>query len=513
MDIEQINQKRQKLKDCSIYLKQQFIGLDNVIDEIILNIEAWYILPEMITRPVIINLWGLTGVGKTDLVRKLVRFLGFNDKFVEIQMDTKAGTFDKSIKSRLLNSNIEEEDNGIILLDEIQRFRTIDETGTEITEKDFQDVWMLLSDGKFSGENLKSEMIDVILEILYSKDCRESKNEENKEKEDKFIMKPNDKFVKIENEQKLPIKQRKFNIPIFQARRFKKLLKLNEDLQQIMKMNEDTICNLVLDKIRTSSTDDFQIQYNKCLIFISGNIDEAYKMSDRVNDADISADTLHNHLKKINIINIKKALKTRFKPEQISRFGNTHILYPCLSSNNYYSLIHKCLNETLSFTKDYSSIKIKYDNSLVEFIYRNGVFPAQGVRPVFSTVNSIFNNIIPRIILFAKEHNLNELLLKIHNGDNLIIDGYNFFVRLNGILDKIKKETPIDKKILISVHEAGHAVVYALLFKVCPQEIKSSISSWDGGYMLSNTTNESKSQILDRISVLLAGKEIGRAHV
>jgi len=65
--------------------------------------------------------------------------------------------------------------------------------------------------------------------------------------------------------------------------------------------------------------------YSKMLIFISGNIDEAYEMSGDVSNSDIDADVFHEFSKKINIINIKNALTKRFKPEQIARFGNNHI--------------------------------------------------------------------------------------------------------------------------------------------------------------------------------------------
>ena len=77
----------QRLNEIAIELKQELYGIDNIIDRVIKSISGWYIAPEIVTRPVIINLWGMTGVGKTDLVRKLVQKLDFQQRFVEIQMD------------------------------------------------------------------------------------------------------------------------------------------------------------------------------------------------------------------------------------------------------------------------------------------------------------------------------------------------------------------------------------------------------------------------------------------
>ena len=62
-------------------------------------------------------------------------------------------------------------------------------------------------------------------------------------------------------------------------------------------------------------------------------------MSSDTEDADIDADVLHSFSKSINITTIKASLKRRFKPEQIARFGNIHIIYPSLSKKAYRTII------------------------------------------------------------------------------------------------------------------------------------------------------------------------------
>ena len=60
--------KRKNLETAKENLKKHFVGLDNIIDKIIEKLTAWYLFPEILTRPLVINLWGMTGVGKTDLI-------------------------------------------------------------------------------------------------------------------------------------------------------------------------------------------------------------------------------------------------------------------------------------------------------------------------------------------------------------------------------------------------------------------------------------------------------------
>ena len=151
LDKASIESKRAILANVSTQLKHEFFGLDDIIDKVLDSMSAWYIFPQLITRPVIINLWGMTGVGKTQLVRRIVSLLGQNDKFVEVQMDggSAGGYWSNTLSSILSQSSIEEGMPGILLLDEIQRFRTVDDMGNDVKVERYQDVWTLLSDGKF----------------------------------------------------------------------------------------------------------------------------------------------------------------------------------------------------------------------------------------------------------------------------------------------------------------------------------------------------------------------------
>jgi ATP-dependent Clp protease ATP-binding subunit ClpA len=64
-------------------------------------------------------------------------------------------------------------------------------------------------------------------------------------------------------------------------------------------------------------------------------------MADQTEESDTDADIFHKHSLRINLIEIKDALKSRFKPEQIARFGNTHVIYPALSRSSYETIIRR----------------------------------------------------------------------------------------------------------------------------------------------------------------------------
>ena len=62
---EYILKKKTSLAKAVIQLKKEFVGLDGIIDELSDTILPWWLFPENQLRPLIINLWGMTGSGKT----------------------------------------------------------------------------------------------------------------------------------------------------------------------------------------------------------------------------------------------------------------------------------------------------------------------------------------------------------------------------------------------------------------------------------------------------------------
>jgi hypothetical protein len=510
--IERIELKEKELHLASEELKDHFVGLDLVIDRIISSIESWYCTPETLTRPTIINLWGLTGNGKTDLVRRLVKSLNFSDRFVEIQLTNKGSsthTYQSSLQSVLDSSNIDPEEPGILLLDEMQRFRSIDETGKEIHDYSFQDLWMLLSDGSFgSSSHNKQQIMDLILECLYNDDYHRAQKSVTDSKPTSDDQSEDDEDRLFKQEQSDLDKKRKFKQTYWQARTLKKKLNLSESVEEIMKWDSSKKFEILTQKSRDKSVYEIQ-SFSKLLIFISGNLDEAYQMSSLVSESDTDADLFHKHSLRINLIGIKNALKNRFKAEQIARFGNTHVIYPSLSRSSYEEIIRKRTNAILKQVNSNSFLNLTCDHSVYEAIYRNGVFPVQGTRPVFSTIAALFESNLPRFTLKAMKARQRDVLIR-YEDKHLCAKIGNEVIRIfnEGDIDKIKTERKNpDSLRKVAIHEAGHAVVYASLFGFAPTQISALTSSEDkAGFIGLHNSMPNKQMYLNQIQVYLAGQ-------
>ncbi|AZA80969.1 peptidase M41 [Chryseobacterium lactis] len=504
IDKEEIKKKKKKLDDCKAFLKKEFIGIDKIIDDIMEYIQIWYLMPEILTRPVVINLWGMTGVGKTDLVRKMVRFLEFQNRFVEIELSNSDETsWSKSVSDIFQSNGLSDEKPSIVLFDEIQRFNTLDPDGTPVPQTKFTDFWELLSDGRLS----KREREDLE-HYLFSYLLRKKENDRRK----------------LNGETELDENP---YLNLWDAKELKKYLSMDDDVMSIIDMKEEDMIKLIRKKQKEKKIYE-PVNYSKMLIIISGNLDEAFQMSRETSEADIDANIYHAFTKKITVVDIKNALSRKFRPEQVARFGNIHLIYFSLKTEDFNKLIQREINTLKHNTKTKFGVGLKINKNINDLIYRNGVFPVQGVRPVFSSVVDILDTNLSKFLFEAIIHEDQSIEIDYLEQQKIItgkVGNRVIEIPYLGKIDKIRQSNLEDAVANISVHECGHAVCYMLYTGFVPLQLKSKVaSSYAAGFTFPHQIHDTKESILDRVKIYLAGgiaeeivfgdknASIGRSH-
>lgn len=491
--ITKIKDRKIIFEKTRISLKSEFFGIDEQIDKMMDSISAWFLAPEIITRPVIVNLWGLTGVGKTSLIRSLTNKLGFSSKFLELQM---SGKENRSIISTLLASNVVAGEMGVILLDEFQRFRTVCADGKDVkNESSMGDIWMLLSDGKFTADGIFKILYDIAKDADHNIGFKNYKR--SKIKVDDTITKIDDNY--FDSTYAWSNDKTKLNS-------LKRYIYKGKDEYEILQLTDSEIKNDIENFIKNTELE--YIDYTKCLIFISANLDEAFSVSGDVEDCDTDADIFHEFTKKISVITIKKALTKRFRPEQIARLGNDHIIYPSLSRYTYEQLIkHNCSSYTKQ-ASEVSGISLSIDTELFKIIYDNSVYPTQGTRPVFSTIQKIFTSPLARGLLWCVENNFKNCKISMTQNPSTVKFTHSkeeFSVDIDLDIADAKSKYSNDYSALVAAHEAGHAIVYAELMNDAPKEVKINVASFTGGYNLLDAKAKNKKAILDGLAVSYGG--------
>jgi hypothetical protein len=484
---EQLAQRNRQLQEMAAQLKTELFGIDAIIDRVIDSVRAWYVLPELVSRPVIVCLWGLTGTGKTQLVRRLAQLLGFYDRFVEVQMDGFSNGASwrgaQSISGMLAQSAVREGEPGILSLDEFQRFRTIDTKRSELRVERYQDVWALLSDGRLPPAlSLLGDIESSIAEAAFDAERAEA------------------------SDAKL-----RFKLRSWEAQELQRNLKLDEPLMEIMAWTPEQV-QARLHAFRESGQQQWETDYSRLLVFVCGNLDEMYEdLATSVDDCDSDADIFHALTGKLSVIDVKQALNKRFKPEQVARLGNEHVVYPSLSRRAYEQLIAQSCARYARETAARCGLRFELDASVHGQIYANAVFPAQGTRPLFSSLHAILGSGLAKAALWALEQGAAA-------GDSvgLTADGCSLIAHWRGQsqsiaapfeISRLRQRSNADFRALLAVHEAGHGLVHALLFGRAPQEIKIHVASFEGGYNAYTSRKVwSRRNLLDSICTSLAGR-------
>ena len=502
INLEEINTKKQRLENIKIEMKREFIGIDYIIDELIDYIQIWYLMPEILTRPIIVNLWGMTGVGKTDLIRKLVSKLDYQDRFVEVELSNGESTWNSSVSSILETNGINNAKPAIVLFDEIQRFYTIDSEGKPLLNTRFQDFWELLSDGKLAKRDAKESIDDYLQRYLYAAMQRQKRKQKLK---DAPPMPPDPSNTMGTNFNE----EEEATVGVWEAQSLKKIFDLKESVNEIAEMREEDVL-MMMQQTREKKKVYEPINHSKTLIIISGNLDEAYSMANETGETDIEADIFRAYTEKITIVDIKNALSRKFKPEQVARFGNIHLIYKSLRKVDFEALISEELIKIVKKNKEHFGVDIEITKNLNQLIYQNGVFPVQGVRPVFSSITDIVEANLSKLLFEAFMGNLMHIAMDYDFEKKKIVAQLagKLTIELDyvGKIDQIRQDNSPDMVANIAVHESGHAIVYGILLGLAPLQLKSRVASrYAQGFSFPHLIHLSKENIVSKIKIFLAG--------
>lgn len=486
VDKNRLRERRASLDAIRARLKEDFVGIDEIIDSLLDYIQIWYLMPEILTRPIIVCLWGMTGVGKTDLVRRLAQYLDFQERFVEIELgNTDNTTYFSSVSAILKANNLVDGKPAIVLFDEIQRFFTIEPDGTPVPTTKFNDFWELLSDGRLAKRE-KDDIDWYLHEYRFNQRKRARRAPDAPEEEDPMLE----------------------TIGIWEARRIKEMLNFDDEVVDLADLNKLQMLDRIVEAKSRKRVFE-PIDYSQTLILISGNLDEAFQMATHTSDSEVDADIYHAFTKKITAVDIKNALTRRFRPEQVARFGNIHLIYPSLRKSDFEELIRKEVGRIVVRAEENFGVEIVLSEEVYQLIYRNGVFPVQGVRPVFSSVTDILETNLSKFLFEALNTDSPSFSVSYDNDRQCIvaqIGERGMEIPFVGRMDKIRQGNLDNVVANVSVHEAGHAVVYVVLFGLAPLQLKSKVaSSYASGFTFPHEIYETKENMVRKATVFLAG--------
>ena len=523
----------ERLHQASAELKNEFVGLDEIIDKICEAITPWYITPEVIIRPTIISLWGMTGTGKTSIVRKLTALLGLANKTVYFDCGEESNQGNTTVASKINDVlNLEEDNNPVsdkindfvFVFDEFQHARTINEHDEEVDKPNLRSFWNLVDTGMiksdesnwetsyFCGfvddfEDYVSEYPNAILKDGFMNDKKDIENILNTlgffyydrgvpgvmGKRTRYSMTTSD--VPVEDEALYAplqvLDDRIYRVVIRKLKAAGGSSKPKDVVEEFRKAKTTSELLAILKEAKKSIIAPKEIDCNKSLVFILGNLDEAFKVEGDINP-DIDADIFYDQTSKVTITDIKRALKRRFRAEQIARFGNSIIKYPTLKKVHFEEVIRKEVDRVSKEFTATSGITLDINKDMYDLLYAEGVYPVQGVRPVFTTITTIFTPLLSDIIMSGAKRGDTAHLKVVHPELGYKLKEKEISVEVNGkqlirkvglVLGDLRRPESKKTRYANAVHEAGHAVVMSYLTGELPIAIVA-VSSNSGGFCI-----------------------------
>ena len=564
IDIEEIKRKNEVIDNAIVELKKKYIGVDEQIDEIMSNVRTWYCYPQLQDRPCVINLWGLSGCSKTDSVRTIAKLLDLEEDLIYFNFadinEKNAWEIENDIEDSVGNNK----SNRIIVYDEFQYAATLDKQKEEKDNKGaLKPFWELLDTGILNKKPEMRTLFNVYKAYLILKRIVDTKypielvngkwlNSEDYIKnldgyerksifeiftESEKEIKPNigcdmgqnnNGPIRIDSKTKRVNRCVEFNpwfidnaVDVYNNVNNSKFSTDNVDIRKkIYSMNVTELMEFFYN-LYHSSCKGYKLDFKDSLVFVIGNLDEAYDVSFNVNP-DMSPDQFHKITKKITVVDIKEALKDRFRNEQIARLGNIHVIYPSFSSSTFKGIIDLQLSKYAKEVEDRIGCKLTYDSSIKNIIYREGVFPTHGTRPVFSTIQEIVKSRLPEVMKAMTDAKLAQKLdsleysysngyvrVKTYDIDRNLLTTVKSKLKLR--VDNLRKSTLDDKQALCAVHESGHFVAYASIYGNVPAKLISvATESGTGGFLLQDDDEDERAiktydYYMNNIKIALGG--------
>ena len=559
-NFEEIKYKNELVDTAIIQLKKDFVGIDEQIDEVMNNVRTWYLYPQLQTRPLIVSIFGLTGTGKTALVRKIAKYLNIEKDLVYFNFAEIGEMHSYEIESTIEEELDNECSNRMFVYDEFQYAATLDESGCEKDNKSgLKPFWELMDSGILHKREpfWRNREIFTVLNYLVKinmvhpielvdgqwvnyEECLTQFNDydinkfrqylnfgelKGRGREKKSKQQPVALDMSCEEE---TTEENRYNYFIKDSM-LESIVKLNDKVNnrisdslemfhELCSKSYDEIIE-ILSETYMAANKGYDLKFNDSIIFVIANLDEAYHMSFDVNP-DMSPDQFHKITKKISIVDIKEALKKRFRNEQIARLGNIHIIYPSFSSETFRGLIDMSLNNYAKDVEKEIGLKLTFDKSIKKCIYDEAVFPTHGTRPVFSTVHEIIKSKLPEIVKRINEQNVGELIDYVNfsfKNKNTYVTGFHGNKEIIKIsfkeklrLKKLRESAKDEEQALCAVHESGHFVVYAALNDKMPEKLVSKTTETGTGGFLMEDIDKSKNipsfiDVLNNIKVSLGG--------
>lgn len=478
-------------------ITKELFGVEEQVRSSLDKINVYINIPGLIREPLILNYWGPTGSGKTQLVRQIIKHIDFSDRFHYINLANPSSRAWYKFKNKVKNA--------------------VQKDIEKATGVDMAELWDELDGDDLNNYNYESNES--------YKGCHPYNEDVSEETGERVNLKQ-----LIDSKQRnLQLKKdiKDINDIKNRAELLDPVILFFDEFQHIKSLNENG------HEVKASDTGDiwgildYGIEYLvgfhvPTIIFIAGNVNlsdvESIHNWEGSPDADNSQEIPSIHT-------IHRALACKFRPEMIARLRNDHYFFKPIDKIRAHQIIHRELNLYKDILNTHAGIPtVSYDSAFVDFLFEMATSKGLGARGIESIVTHAVKSHTGNWIMevFSKGYQLEhitEVYLKGNeNNVNITISfkvGENQFFEYAVRPPRKRPTNPNPEEIAIyAVHEAGHALAGYVLNGIAPEYITLYAQKYATGTAVGikayvsyadNRNYNSRQMFLQQLTVGLSG--------
>ncbi len=494
-------------------LASTHFGIDTEIERLLDAFAPWYLFSGSQTRPRTIGLWGMTGTGKSSLVRELVKHLGLDDRTYWLD----AGECRDEYWLGQMFSRVAQDLSGapfIVVVDEFQHARTIKNGQEQNEPNSLRRFWELLDSGRIiTWTDIRSHYLLSLWDLhdrlrsAFSAEVRVSKG--------KVVNKP-EAFKRLvadhyHNHRK---GAERWAVPMGELDTLRELHPtpkptLSELQHKLGTLDGPGILNWLVEVSQLGRGPTI-VDASKALVIVLGNLDELYATG-REPLAELDPDVLLKRHRDIGTGGVHNALLKLFRIEQVARMGADHVVFPPIGTDTVNAMVH---TESLSLAAAISNQcgkKITVDDALVHAIRDSSTIAVMGARPVVSAVHRMLPSLLTEALSHPELSKARSIQLALRNGRAVAL---HMEKRQEQSVDlswpPAKDRGPLAADLLRhAVHETGHLLCGVLLCGMRPLQVCARTNDpVVGGFVVwdrPRSTVFRREQIVPRLAMMLGG--------
>ena len=441
-------------------LRKDHFGIDTEIQRLLDAFAPWYQFAETQTRPRAIGLWGMTGTGKSSIVRALVKEAGLEDRTYWLdasELNNRYGGFSE------ITSRIEDHLSGapfIIVVDEFQHARTLLPDGTPAGESnEMRKFWELLDTGRVVTWPSIGRDRDLMDFQLRFKRCvregvrvRKGRVVSNYGKFQSLVMKDrsgDDEFWGIPSRLWSDL----------QGMHYSPEPTLLEIESKLSGMNERGILDW-LEELKLNAQRARVIDASKTLVVLLGNLDELY-VGGKEPMAELDPEVLAHRHKDIGRAGVQNALLKLFRIEQIGRIGSSHVVFPPIGTVAIDAIVGSAVSTLSVRLSEHAGCRVEVDAALVDHLRATSSVAVLGARPVLEAVHNTVPLLLSQAMADTVAVGAEMIGLGISEGRpvaDLVRGEQTQRMELSWPVEQTGRVEEDDRTERTAIHEVGHLV-------------------------------------------------------